>query len=295
MYYLVYGLLYLLSLLPFRMLYALSDLVAFILSRWVRYRRKVVLYNLAIAFPEKTERERLQICHSFYYRFTDNFIELVKLISLSPQKVQERFHCDIGFMEQLNAEGLSVDFILGHYFNWEWSNLGYAMINPMKQIVVYAHVSSPVAEKLMRKIRSRFGTILIDTAKFKEQFKPYVHEQKSFVLVADQSPRFIKGAVWLDFFGRRTAFTKGPDTNARMANNAVVLCQIKRIKRGYYTTQLELLTKAARALPKGEITRKSVAFFEKVIREDPPNYLWSHRRWKHIYQPERDGKNLLDN
>lgn len=294
MYYLIYGLLYLISLLPFRVLYGLSDLIAFILYKWVRYRRDVVQSNLEIAFPEKTEEERDQICRAFYYRFSDNFIELLKLISLPPQSVQKRFKCDIAFMQQLHKEGLSVDFVLGHYFNWEWSNLAYAQINPLKQLVVYAHVSSPIAERLMHTIRSRFGTILIDSQKFKEQYKPYALEQKSFVLVADQNPRFIKGAVWLKFFGRRTAFTRGPDTNARMANNAVVLCQIKRIKRGYYTTHLELLTRAARELPRGEITRKSVAFFEKVIREDPPNYLWSHRRWKHSFQPERDSKNLLD-
>lgn len=295
MYYLVYGLLYLFSLLPFRVLYGLSDLIAFILYKWVRYRKEVVMRNLEIAFPEKTPEQRGVICRQFYYRFTDNFIELLKLISLPPKQVQERFLVDIDFMNQLYAEGLSVDFILGHYFNWEWSNLAYAMTNPYKQIVVYAHVSSPLVERLMQKIRGRFGTILIDTYKFKEQFRPYINQQKSFVLVADQSPRFLKGAVWLKFFGRLTAFTKGPDTNARMANNAVVLCQIKRIKRGYYTTHLQLLTRAARSMEKGEITKKSVAFFEQVIREDPPNYLWSHRRWKHTYKPERDSRNLLEN
>lgn len=293
MYHLVYGLLYLISLLPFWVLYGLSDLVAFILYRIVRYRRAVVENNLLIAFPDKTSQERAKICRDFYYRFTDNFVELVKLISLPIKAILRRFKRDHTLINELYKEGLSIDFVLGHYFNWEWCNLSYSYQNPYKQLVVYAHVSSPIAERLMQKIRSRFGTVLIDSSKFKEQFKPYANVQKAFVLVADQNPRFLKSAYWLPFFGKLAPFAKGPDVNSRLMNNAVVFCKIRRIKRGYYTTELVCITRSAGELEKGEVTRKTVALVEQVIREDPAGYLWSHRRFKHTYTPERDQKNLL--
>lgn len=293
MYYIVYGLLYLISLLPFWVLYGISDLIAFTLHRIVRYRRPVVENNLKIAFPEKTDAQRSKICRDFYYRFTDNFVELIKLISLPVEAIQRRFKRDHVFINRLYEEGLSIDFVLGHFFNWEWCNLSYSHQNPYKQIVVYAHVSSTIAERLMQKIRSRFGTILIDSSRFKEQFKPYASERKAFVLVADQNPRFLKSAYWLPFFGRLTPFAKGPDANSRLMNNAVVFCKIKRIKRGYYTTELECITKAAGDLPKGVVTLKTAALLEKVIREDPAGYLWSHRRFKHTYTPKRDQRNLI--
>ena len=233
------------------------------------------------------------ICKAFYYRFAENFVELVKLISLPAGAVQKRFQCDYAFLSALHEEGLSVDFVLGHFFNWEWCNLAYAEKNPYTQIVVYAHVSSPIAERLMQKIRGRFGTVLIDSRKFKEQFRPYANERKAFVLVADQNPRFLRSAYWLPFFGRLTPFAKGPDANSRLMNNAVVFCQIKRIKRGYYTTRLECITRAAGMLPKGAVTLRVAAGLEKAIREDPPGYLWSHRRWKHTFTPERDQRNLI--
>lgn len=294
MYYLVYGLLYLISLLPFRVLYGISDLIAFTLYRIVRYRRTVVENNLKIAFPEKTEAARAVICREFYYRFTDNFVELVKLISLPIEAIMRRFKRDHTLINELHKEGLSIDFVLGHFFNWEWCNLSYSYQNPYKQIVVYAHVSSPIAERLMQKIRTRFGTVLIDSSKFKEQFKPHANERKAFVLVADQNPRFLKSAYWLPFFGRLTPFSKGPDANSRLMNNAVVFCKIKRIKRGYYDTELQCITRAAGDLPKGAVTLKTAALLEKVIQDDPPGYLWSHRRWKHSFKPERDQKNLLN-
>jgi KDO2-lipid IV(A) lauroyltransferase len=252
------------------------------------------LGNLSIAFPEKSVTEREIIAKEFYKRFSDNFIELIKLTSLSKKRIQQRFTCDFDTLNALYKEGLSVDFILGHYFNWEWANLAYSMHNPFTQLVVYAHVNNKTLERLMQKIRSRFGTKLIDTYKFKEQFKPYILQQKAFVLVADQSPRFVDSAFWLDFFGQKSAFAKGADTNARLANNAIIFCNIKRLKRGFYTTKLTILTKAAREMQRGEITKKTVALIENVVRQDPPNYLWSHRRWKHSYNETKHKKNLID-
>ena len=293
MYYIVYGFLYLISLLPFRVLYAISDFTGFVLYRIVRYRKQVILNNLKIAFPEKSDAQRALICKQFYYRFTDNFVELIKLISLPVKAINRRFKRDHETIHALYNEGVSIDFVLGHFFNWEWCNLSYSYQNPYKQIVVYAHVSSPIAERLMQKIRGRFGTVLIDSKKFKEQFKPYINERKAFVLVADQNPRFLKSAYWLPFFGRLTPFAKGPDANSRLMNNAVVFCNIKRIKRGYYTTELTCITKAAASFEKGEITLKTAALLENNIREDPPGYLWSHRRWKHTFTPDRDARNLL--
>ncbi|MDE1191504.1 MAG: lipid A biosynthesis acyltransferase [Arachidicoccus sp.] len=293
MYYILYGFLYLISLLPFFILYAFSDAIAFILYGIIRYRRKVVSENLKIAFPEKSNKERNKISKEFYRRFTDNFIETIKLISLPQKSVSARFDCDYKTLESLYNQGFSCDIIMAHSFNWEWANLAYSISNPFTQLIVYAHVNNKTMEKIMLKIRSRFGTKLIDTYKFKEQFKPYIHQQKSFVLVADQSPRFLRGAYWLDFFGKRTAFTKGPETSARIADNAVVFCEIIKIKRGFYRSQLTVHTTHARQTERGEITKASVRFFEETIRKDPANYLWSHRRWKRQFDESRDTKNVI--
>lgn len=293
MYFILYALLYLVSLLPFFILYALSDVIAFLLYQIIRYRKEIILYNLRIAFPEKSDQERKNICKEFYRRFTDNFIETIKLISLPKKEVSKRFVCDFKTLESLHRQGFSADVIMGHTFNWEWANLACSIGNPFTQLIVYAHVNNKTMERIMLKIRSRFGTKLIDSYKFKEQFKPYINQQKCFVLVADQSPRFVRGAFWLNYFGKRTAFTKGPETSARSADSAVVFCKINRIKRGYYRSELSVFTKHAKDTERGEITKASVKFFEAVIREDPPNYLWSHNRWKRKFDEQRDARNVI--
>ena len=293
MYYIVYFLLYLFSLLPFCVLYVISDAVAFILRRVVKYRYDVVLSNLQIAFPDKTEEERIKICREFYRRFTDNFIETVKMISLSKKEIIKRFTCDYETLKSLYSKHYSVNVIMGHCFNWEWANLSYSAGNPFTQLIVYAHVDSKPTEKLMLKIRSRFGTKMIDSYKFKEQFKPYIQQQKSFVLVADQNPKHIESAAWTEFFGKKAPFTRAAETSARLADDAVAFCSVKRVKRGYYVSQLSVFTEHAKQTERGEIIKASARFFEETIREDPPNYLWSHRRWKYDFREDRDGKHLI--
>ena len=96
MYYIIYPLLYLFSLLPWRVLYFLSDAVYGLIYYIIGYRKEVVMKNLLIAFPEKTEEERILIAKKFYHNFTDTFIETIKLLSVSEKTLTIFFQYRIG-------------------------------------------------------------------------------------------------------------------------------------------------------------------------------------------------------
>ena len=91
MFYLLYGLLYLVSLLPFWILYGISYFAYILIYYCTGYRKHVVLSNIALAFPEKTLAERKLIAKKFYKNFTDSFIEIVKLLSISKRQLRKRF------------------------------------------------------------------------------------------------------------------------------------------------------------------------------------------------------------
>src|SRR6516225_7593086 len=107
MYYFVYGFLYLLSLLPMRVLYLLSDFVFCILYYVIGYRRKIVLDNLRHAFPEKPEAERIRIAKKFYRNFIDSFVEVIKLITASESWLKKRFTVDVQVLDELYESGKS--------------------------------------------------------------------------------------------------------------------------------------------------------------------------------------------
>src|ERR1700712_216079 len=132
MYYLFYGFLYLVSLLPMRVLYVISDAIYVLIYYVFGYRRQVVMDNLAIAFPGKTEAERLRIAKKFYHNFIDSFIEVIKLVSAGDDFLQRRFTVDITELNELYATGQSCQIHLGHTFNWEWGQLVLSRLTSYK-------------------------------------------------------------------------------------------------------------------------------------------------------------------
>ena len=294
MYYVVYGVLYAFSLLPFRILYFISDGVYALLYYIIRYRRDVVMQNLLIAFPEKTEAERITIAKGFYKNFVDNFIEVIKLLSLPRKEVDKRFTCsDYSVINDVYKTGKNMQIHLGHFFNWEMANLAYAMHVVYPLLVVYMPIKNQIFNRIFYKARTRFGTQLVAATKFRQDFQPHQKGRYALVLVGDQNPGGPDRAYWTDFFGRKTPFVLGPEKGARLKKAAVVMVSFKKVKRGYYASYPQLLTLEPRSLPDGEITRRMAKFVEDSVRKDPSNYLWSHRRWKYEYVAEKYEKLLV--
>lgn len=285
MYYLIYGLLYLVSLLPFWILYGISDFAYFIVYRLIGYRKKVVMENLALAFPGKTLEERKVIAKKFYKNFTDNFIEVIKLLSISENELKKRFIVDYEQINSFYASGRNVQFHLGHFFNWEYANLSL-FENPLYTVLtVYKPLSNKNINRLFMKLRSRFGARLISARKFLRDFMPYSKQKYLLVFVADQNLGAIRKGYWLPFFGKLTPFVTGPEKSAKLNNSLAYYVYFKKVKRGVYQVKFILITDDARSMKEGDITKKLISLLEENIRENPENYLWSHRRWKHVYNP----------
>jgi KDO2-lipid IV(A) lauroyltransferase len=284
MYFVIYSLLYLISLLPWRVLYIFSDGIAFLLKHVIKYRVDVVHQNLIIAFPNKTEKERKQIAYDFYQQFTDSFIETIKLLSISDKTFQKRFTSNVEVLNNLYPTGQSVQIMAGHFFNWEFANWGVAKYGKYPFLAVFMPLSNKVFSKLIYDLRARYGSILIPATNFRSQFHKYANEGSyAMALAADQNPGNPLQAYWVNFFGRLTPFVKGPEKGAKLNNTAQVFVHFYRTKRGYYHSQYELMTISPNYFKDGQLTALYVKVLEEKIQANPSNYLWSHRRWKYTY------------
>ena len=286
LYYLFYGFLYLVSLLPMRLLYLLSDVLYGIIYYCIGYRRAVVMDNLGHAFPEKTVAERTRIAKKFYRNFIDSFVEVIKLISASDSWVSRRFTMDVAVLDELYATGKACQMHLGHTFNWEWGQLALTPLTKYKILVVYMPISSKTMEKLFYRIRTRSGNVFLPASKMRESMADYLPTQYLLGLVADQAPGNMQTSYWIDFMGRPAPFASGPERGARQGQMPVVFASIDKPRRGYYHATVKLACQDAAALPEGELTWRYVRWLESVIRNRPDMWLWSHRRWKHAWKEE---------
>lgn len=286
MYYVVYGILYTISLLPLRFLYIFSDLGYFIIYYLLKYRRGIVDKNLLIAFPEKTMLERKAIAKKFYRNFTDNFIEALKLISASQKFIDKHFSADYHIVDYLFEKGLKCQALLSHGFNWELGNAAMGIHCKQDFLVVYLPLQSNLFNRLFIKIRTRTGTKLLSAAKLRTAIFPYRNKVYMLTLLADQTPPGPKHAYWVNFFNRPTPFVTGPESGIKATETAVVFGHFVKRKRGYYHCHFKLEEEDIRVFKKGELTKKYANYTEMAIRENPDNWLWSHRRWKFEWKPE---------
>ncbi len=291
MYYLLYGFLYLLSLLPWRVFYFIGDGVYLLLYYVFAYRKKVVFSNLQLAFPAKNHAERTQIAKAFYHNFIDTFIETIKFLSLSGKGFDNRISGNFDLLNDLHTTGQSLQIHSGHFFNWEYMNWAIPKYSPYRWLGVYAPVENKAVNKLMLKLRTRYHTILISTHQFRNVFHQLAKTQYALGLAADQNAHPAKG-YWVKFFGKLTPFVTGPEKGAIRNKTAIVFVHFYKTKRGYYHADFELVTTQPETFAPGELTLKYVRYLEECIRKKPANYLWSHRRWKWEYSSEFKDRTL---
>ena len=156
-------------------------------------------------------------------------------------------------------------------------------------MVVYMPLSNKIFDKIMYNMRAKFGSGLIPATKFKSYFHQYAKSKYNLILVADQNPGIPRNAYWLPFFGKMAPFVKGPEKEARLNNTAIFFGHFYRVKRGYYRTDIEFITDNPNSFAEGELTKLLVKKVEESIQKQPACYLWSHRRWKHVFDEKKFG------
>lgn len=282
-YILVFPILWLISLLPFRILYLFSDVLAFILYYLIGYRKKVVLHNLTLSFPEKSPQELEKIRKKFYRHLTDVFMEIIKTITLSEKAIKKHFVFEnVDQINEFGAKNKSIIMLGGHYANWEW------IVHLEKHVVhrttgVYTKIGNKYFDKMMIKNRGKFGGMLIQSNRTYLELDR--NHKKGLLtlngLVSDQSPQLSRAKYWRDFMGVHVPIHTGAENIAKKLDFAVFFYEIKKVKRGYYTCNFKLLSENPREHADYEITDKYLEVLEEQIRSQPEYYFWTHNRFKH--------------
>jgi KDO2-lipid IV(A) lauroyltransferase len=282
-YYIFYGISWILSLLPLRILYLFSDLVYFALYYVVSYRRKVVSINLKNSFPEKTDEERKTIEKKFYRHLADLIVEILKLTHMSDKEQNKRFtYTNLEVIDKLREEKRDIIAVMGHYNNWEWPTLLPAYLK-YKTIIIFKPLQNKYFNGFFNNQRSKHGIVLTPTSLIiREIIKYKINNINTFsVFISDQIPA--KGDIkyWTTFLNQDTAVFTGAGKIAAKYDMAVVFFHVQKIKRGYYNLDIELLHEHTAGLSEEDITETHVRRLEEIIREKPEFWIWSHRRWKH--------------
>ncbi len=285
MYYITFTLWYLLSLLPLRIHYFLSNILYIILYHVIRYRLYVVRHNLSTSFPEKTTQELLQIEKRFYHWFCDYIVETIKMFSMSETQMRKRMQFE--GLEQINediSKGKSVTVYLGHYCNWEWISslpLHFTGDNSIGA-QLYHPIENRTMDRLFLYSRGRFHARSLE---MKEAFGILRNWQKEGITsitgyISDQVPGYSSMHYWPFFLNHDTPAYTGAERIAHILNTSVYYLDIYRPKRGYYVAKIIKMSEEAQNEKKFSLTENYYRLLEGSIKRAPEYWLWSHNRWK---------------
>ena len=283
LYLFLYPLLWLLSILPFSVLYLFSDFVYLIIYYIIGYRKKTVRENIALALPHLSEKERLVIEKKSYQHMCDMFLEMIKTMSISESEMNKRFQfVNLEIYKELEKEGKSIALMCAHYASYEWVISINNKIN-FKGYAIYKRINNKYFDKLVRDIRSKFKANLITTKEtiptIRENFKNNVLGIYGFA--SDQSPKISSAFHWNTFMGIEVPVHTGAEMLAKKYDMNVVFLKVEKVKRGYYQAQFQTLSENTSEVLNYEITDQFLKLVEQQIHEAPEYYLWTHKRWKH--------------
>lgn len=271
-----------LSRLPLGFLYGISDVLYFLAAYVIRYRRRVILENLRLSFPEKSPAEIQQITKGFYRNLADVIVEIIKMPSLSADEFRQ--HIRITNPELVQAKFQAGQPVIGmgsHQGNWEWFAQAIE-VHALPVDIVYKPLTDPFFEKLMLHIRSAFGATLVPMQALPRQMAASKDKPRLIALGSDQVPDVPEQAYWTDFFHRDSPFYPGAERLARRQKLPVFYMELVRIRRGYYEGTFRLVADPPYDdLSLGSIMDRYRDFIEETIRNHPSDWLWSHKRWKH--------------
>lgn len=275
--------LWIISVLPFRLFYWFSNFVYLILYYIIGYRKKTVRYNLALAFPNLSAKERLVIEKKSYHHLCDMFLEMIKTMSISPEEMNKRFVItNLEVVKEFEKKGKSTILLASHYASWEWL-LSLNEKTSFKGIGVYKKITNKYFDKLIRDIRSKYKAELVET----KRAIPLMTENQEkgilcmYGLASDQSPKLNRAFHWDKFMGVEVPVHTGAEMLAKRYDLTVLFVKVKKIKRGFYEATFVPITDDARSIPDFEITNVFLREVEKQIIEAPEYYFWTHKRWKH--------------
>ncbi len=268
------------GLLPFFVIYIISDFLAWMLHSVFGYRKKVVYTQLKTSFPNKTEGEINAIVKASYKNLADIIVESIKGFTMDEKVFRERYvMVNPELANAYHRQGKSMVHIAAHYNNWEWGAMTYPLWIENPVLGFYKPLSNHYMEAYGKRQRGKFNMNLIPIGETALAFEKYKNQATSFVFVSDQSTWSDK-AHWVTFLGQDTACPPGADKYARLIDAVVFYVDINRISRGYYQFKLELLSLDSNKKKEGEITKLFMERLETQLLENPENWLWSHKRWK---------------
>ena len=247
-------------------------------------RKKTVIQNLEIAFPDLQKKDLIKTAFNIYKSFIITLIEILSLPIISDNEIKNAIQFEnIDIIKEKYAEGKGVILLSAHFGNWEYVALSSSMQLGLPFSVVVKDQRNPFVTDWMNKVRTKWFNEVVPLGVSIRKTYQTLKEKKIVAMVADQ--RAPRESMRIKFFGKDVAVHTGPAVLA-IKTGAPLLYGIP-VRQKDFTYKTEMVEISKDNLPEleddkiMELTKRHMAYLEKYIRMHPEQWLWMHKRWKY--------------
>jgi Kdo2-lipid IVA lauroyltransferase/acyltransferase len=270
-----------LSRIPWIALYAFSALLYFLAYYVVRHRGHVIAEQLEKVFPTLTAAQREGVHKQYLRNFCDVLIEVLKSMSMSEDDMRRRMHVNnMELARRYLDAGQSVMLMTSHLGNWEWLLQGMVLQLGYPLDAAYKPLHDQWAERLMLKVRSRFGARMVPAKELLADFIRRRGVVRAIGMNSDQAPVSTDQRYWTVFLGQDTAFYIGAEQIARAMRLPILYASVRRVRRSYYEVELLPIWDGREPIEPNQVTERYARACEVDVYKKPADWLWSYRRWR---------------
>ena len=269
---------WLLHFLPLALLAPLGAVLGALFYVVAGERRRVVLVNLELCFPEMGEAERRALARRHFRAFGRTVLEHGILWWGSKTRIQRLVRVE-GIEHWQAVRERPVIWLAPHFVGLDMG--GTRIITEWQGASMYSHQKNPAFDRILLRGRTRFVKPVLFSRQ--DGVRPVVKTIRDgvpfyYLPDMDLGPR---DSIFVPFFGVPAATVSGLSRLARLGNAAVVPAITRQLPggRGYVLR----FYPAWQDFPTDDVaadTRRMNAFIEERVREMPEQYYWLHKRFK---------------
>jgi KDO2-lipid IV(A) lauroyltransferase len=249
-------------------------------------RREIIDFNLALAFPEKTDAERRQLARAVTRHFGRSGLDTIRIQRLRPEELLAEVEIK-GWehVERALSYGRGVFFLTAHIGSWEVAALVTGLKVEAGLSVVNRPLDNPYLELELDRLRKIYGNEVFGKRNILREMLRQLKSGGGVGILIDQRVREDQG-IEVPFFGHPAWTHPILARVARKTGAPVVPTFALREAPGRYSLSygeplmVEDLTEAERE--DGPLTARYMAVLEAAIRARPEQWLWYHDRWKQL-------------
>jgi KDO2-lipid IV(A) lauroyltransferase len=276
---------FVLRLLPLRAVQKVGGAIGEFVGATLGYRRGVALDNLRHGFPEKEEKDIQQIMRGSFRNVGIALFELMLVPRLNASTFKDIIHpANPQIIQNAYAKGKGVVLLTAHFGNWEFIAQSVPVWTGIPVLAIVKSQSNRYIDRQINLSRMKFGNAAVPMENAVRELLNALHEGKAVGIVADQTAA--KESIWVPFFGREVPTYEGPAMFCLKTRAPLIMGFPVRGLDGRYSVQFEEVKfddlKSYTKENILELTKRHVAVTERIIRQYPEQWMWMHKRWKHV-------------